>query len=264
MYGKIFTSIYDGTLYGHWQALVTFQQMIVLCDLDGVVDMTPHALAARTSIPLKVIEAGIGFLEQPDPYSRSEGCDGRRIERLDEHRPWGWRIVNHGHYRDLTDSETLRAQNRERQRRFRERKALNEKECNDSSRIITDGNAQSRHTDNRLQITDTKEKTLMSGKPDVPLLNGRELKAKAREVLDFLNTKTGRHYRPVAVNLDMIVARLKDGATVTQLRQVVAKKSREWKGDAKMDQYLRPATLFNRMKFEQYVGELGADDGTLS
>ena len=121
--------MFDGSLYGNWQAIVTLQQMIVLCDVDGVVDMTPQAIAARTSIPMEIIQAGIETLEQPDKYSRTPDADGRRIERLDTHRPWGWRIVNYKKYRHLVDSETIREQNRERQRRHRE------------SRYVTDGNA---------------------------------------------------------------------------------------------------------------------------
>lgn len=78
----------------------------------------------------------------------------------------------------------------------------------------------------------------------------------ARRVLAFLNEKAGRRYRENRVNLDFIKARLKDGATVTECRQVIVKKCREWKGDAKMELYLRPATLFNRTKFAQYQGEL--------
>lgn len=92
------------------------------------------------------------------------------------------------------------------------------------------------------------KKYLMSGKPDVH-------KA-AIGILEFLNAKTGRHYRPVKPNLDFITARLKEGATEEELRQVVAKKCREWAGDPAMTLYLRPATLFNRTKFAQYQGEL--------
>lgn len=84
--------------------------------------------------------------------------------------------------------------------------------------------------------------------------------SQAVEVLQFLNEKTGRAYRPVEANLKLITARLKSGATPSECYQVVAKKSREWKGNAEMDQYLRPATLFNATKFEQYVGELVATD----
>lgn len=94
-----------------------------------------------------------------------------------------------------------------------------------------------------------KEKT-MSGKPDVAI-----------EILEFLNEKTGRRYQPVNVNLKMIRARLKGGATADELRMVVAKKCREWAADEKMSMYLRPATLFNETKFAQYQGELGNPGG---
>jgi uncharacterized phage protein (TIGR02220 family) len=112
-----------------------------------------------------------------------------------------------------------------------------------------------------------QEKILMSGKPDVdplknvigfdkPTVSTTLLKSQATEVLNFLNEKTGRAYRPVETNLKLIMSRLKSGATVMNCRQVIAKKTREWKGDEKMSEYLRPATLFNSTKFEQYIGEL--------
>lgn len=78
----------------------------------------------------------------------------------------------------------------------------------------------------------------------------------AKELLSFLNQKTGRNYQPVKANLDIIKARLKEGYTPTDLRKVIAKKYREWSPDEKMSEYLRPATLFNRTKCAQYVGEL--------
>lgn len=85
------------------------------------------------------------------------------------------------------------------------------------------------------------------------------IREKAREVLAFLNTKAKRSYRPVEANLELIVARLKSGVEVQEFKSVIAKKCREWLGDAKMSLYLRPATLFNKTKFEQYLGELIQD-----
>lgn len=251
MYGKIFSTIYDGTLYGHWQALVTFQQMIVLCDADGTIDMTPQALAARTGIPLDVIAEGIKFLERPDPDSRSPDAEGCRIERLDSHRTWGWHLVNHTKYKFMADAETIRAQNRERQRIHRENKTQS---CNGASRLVTVGNAghaPSRHTDTDTNAVKSKA---MSGKPDVIALNGYT--AEAKDLLAFLNLKTGRAYQPVPANLKLIAARLKEGATVQEIKSVIAKKCREWSTDEKMAEYLRPATLFNATKFAQYRGEL--------
>lgn len=106
--------------------------------------------------------------------------------------------------------------------------------------------------------TDTETETLfMSGKPDPEQnLKNKTLKTEAITVLNFLNQKTGRNYRPVETNLKMIVARLKSGVSTQDCFCVIAKKSREWKKDEKMEIYLRPKTLFNATNFEQYVGEL--------
>jgi uncharacterized phage protein (TIGR02220 family) len=87
-------------------------------------------------------------------------------------------------------------------------------------------------------------------------LSGAARRDDALQVLQFLNEKTGRSYQPTTVNLSLIIARLNEGASVQDCKSVVAKKIREWVGDAKMAQYLRPATLFNREKFSQYWGEL--------
>jgi hypothetical protein len=114
VYGKVFDSIYDGTLYGHWEAIITMQQFIVLANQDGVVDMTVAAICARTSIPQKIIEKGIAFLEAPDPFTRTPGDDGRRIVLIDAHRPWGWRLVNHGKYTRLRNMAEKREADRVR------------------------------------------------------------------------------------------------------------------------------------------------------
>lgn len=104
----------------------------------------------------------------------------------------------------------------------------------------------------REEYTNTKT---LSGKPDVdpPKLNGSA--STAKEILSFLNAKTGRNYRPVAANLEPIVARIKEGFTPQDIKTVIARKCREWMADDKMAGYLRPATLFNRTKFAQYNGE---------
>jgi hypothetical protein len=111
MYGKVFASMYDGSLRtkSPWEALVTFQQMIVLANKHGELDMTADALSFRTGIPLEIIKTGIAALEQPDPDSRTPGEDGRRIVLLDpEGRNWGWRIVNYPIYRDMRNAEERR------------------------------------------------------------------------------------------------------------------------------------------------------------
>ena len=85
-----------------------------------------------------------------------------------------------------------------------------------------------------------------------------EYRKQAAEIIAFLNAKAERNFDGNGANADHIIARLKDGETMEDLRAVVAKKCREWRGDEKMSLYLRPATLFNRTKFASYKGELDA------
>lgn len=121
MYGKLFVSMFDGTLgtRGPWQALVTFQQLVILADRQGIVDMTADAISRRTTIPLAIIQQGISELEKPDPESRSPAEEGARIVLLDENRPWGWQIVNYAHYRELRTADDRREYMRQYQRKRR-------------------------------------------------------------------------------------------------------------------------------------------------
>jgi uncharacterized phage protein (TIGR02220 family) len=111
-------------------------------------------------------------------------------------------------------------------------------------------------------LTTTKEvkkeikKEETSCEADAPR-NGHE----ARDVLAWLNLKAGKNFEPSKTNLDFIRCRLKEGITAWQLRAVIAQKVRKWGTDEKMKEYLRPATLFNRAKCHQYVGELPKEDG---
>lgn len=110
MFGKVFASMYDGTLAtrGPWQALVTFQQFIVLADRTGIVDMTAEAISRRTTIPLDIINIGIAALEQEDSASRSPDLNGQRIARLSDQRSWGWQVVNYEKYRKIRSEDDRR------------------------------------------------------------------------------------------------------------------------------------------------------------
>jgi hypothetical protein len=115
MYAKVFSQMYDGSLctHGPWEALVTFQQLLVLADQEGTVDMTAEAIARRTTIPLNIIKLGIEELLKPDSKSRTPVEEGRRIIPLSGDRDWGWLVVNYKHYRQLKREEDRREYHRE-------------------------------------------------------------------------------------------------------------------------------------------------------
>ncbi len=81
-------------------------------------------------------------------------------------------------------------------------------------------------------------------------------------VLEYLNEKAGRNYKPVEANSKFIIARIGDGATVDEMKLVVDAKVKEWGNDQKWSKYLRPATLFNAEKYAQYAGELNSHNKT--
>ena len=115
MYAKIFSQIYDGTLCtnGPWEALVTFQQLLILADEEGGVDMTIPAIARRTTIPREILERGIEALMLPDPESRTPTEEVRRIIPLSNGRSWGWRVVNYEKYRQIKREQDRRDYHRD-------------------------------------------------------------------------------------------------------------------------------------------------------
>lgn len=86
--------------------------------------------------------------------------------------------------------------------------------------------------------------------------NIKTLNQEAREILAFLNKKTGRRYRPIDVNIVKIRSRLVSGVSVEDIKAVIAKKVRDWRDDEYYSKYMRPKTLFDKENFENYLGEL--------
>lgn len=120
-FSKVFSTIWGGSLYGHFEASAVFLVFLSLADRDGCVDMTPEAIAGTTGWPLEFILKGIKELAAPDRKSRTPGHEGRRILLMDDHRPWGWLITNYALYRDKMRSAERTAYLAEKQRAYRAR-----------------------------------------------------------------------------------------------------------------------------------------------
>ena len=138
---------------------------------------------------------------------------------------------------DLTGSETGSAQ---RVRKFRERQ--NEQLPLQSNTEVTISN------DSKSKSKSKSNKDILSGsdEPDhVPY----------KEIVDYLNEKTGKNFK---VGTDatrrVIKARFAEKNTLEDFKKVIDVKSAEWRGDAKMQRYLQPSTLFGT-KFEGYLNQ---------
>lgn len=214
MYAKIFQKIFDSSIAEDWQLRVVFQDMLILSNRDGIVDMTHESIARRTNVPLGLVRECIKRLESPDPKSHTPEDEGRRLERLEPHRDWGWRIINFDRYRAIKNSEELRQQTKERVRRWREKQ---------------------------------KKGNGAKGKGEV------KCPEEVRQLIAYLNRKTGAEYRECKATVAMITARLGEkGVTFGGVRMMIDRQVILWKGDPTMEKYLRPTTLFNATKFNEY------------
>lgn len=99
-YAPLFDSIATGTLYGRWPDIGVWPLVLALADRYGHLDVTPHYLAGVTGLPVDDVIACMKRFCAPDPYSRTKAENGSRLVLLEEHRDWGWRVVNHTHYRE--------------------------------------------------------------------------------------------------------------------------------------------------------------------
>ena len=73
------------------------------------------------------------------------------------------------------------------------------------------------------------------------------------EIVQYLNQKTNKNFKHTSkVTQRHIRARLAEGFTVSDFKQVIDKKCSDWLRDQKMKEYLRPETLFGT-KFESYL-----------
>jgi hypothetical protein len=122
MYSKVFQQIFDSSISDDHVVRHVFMDLLVLADRHGVVDMTIPAIARRTNVPIELVSHAISKLTDIDPTSRTETEDGRRMIRLDDHRDWGWTIVNFAHYNAMRNEEARREYFREYKQKQREAK----------------------------------------------------------------------------------------------------------------------------------------------
>lgn len=231
---------------------VVWITMLALADAEGFVEASVPGLAHAARVSVAECEEALRCFTSPDPYSKNPANDGRRVAKADR----GWLLLNYREHRNTEhrDPDRRREQNREAKRRQRAIDAAQQgqdvsqrqpasasvsQECQQktavSQRVSQEAEAEAE--------AEADKENLLSGKPDVT--------EQAKAVIDYLNAKAGRDFRHVPANLKFVVARLKSGATVEELKRVVDNRVSAWAG-TEQAQYLRPETLFNPTKFESY------------
>lgn len=122
-YTPLFSTLTTGTLCGRWPDIGLWPIVLSLTNWQGVVDVTPEYISSVTGLPITEVEACMARFCQPDGRSRSGAQQGARLELIDAHRDWGWRVVNIQLYRDRASGadQVEDGRNAEKVRKYKER-----------------------------------------------------------------------------------------------------------------------------------------------
>lgn len=141
--------------------------------------------------------------------------------------------------------------------------ALDEKAVRRDKRPTEDPtlrNNNSKNYQNKEVTTERNKDNSQAGQsPATPSPVNEKEKIPYKEIIDYLNKKTGSHYKDVAGNQKMIRARWNEGYRLDDFKKVIDNKTDAWLGvvakdGREMSQFLRPSTLFGN-KFDQYLNE---------
>lgn len=244
MYAKVFQQIYDSSIADDWEVRVVFIDLLILADRDGFIDMTQEAIAARTRMPLEMVNNAINLLTEPDKKSRTPDQDGRRLIPIDPRRGWGWKIVNYERYRNIRDENDRKSYMRNYMREYRKKEL--------------DAPVNSVNNVNKMLATPVSVSVVNCTKEGECEREENCYHPDARSALWYLNELAGKHFREVDSHLKIISARLKESeVTLDGVKQMISTQCARWKKDPAMNQYLRPATLFGKENFDNYYGNRG-------
>ena len=115
----------------------------------------------------------------------------------------------------------------------------------------TDGCVQNEQTNTRDYQESTTENTDVSEEKPSKVVWTDE----TRHIIDYLNKRSGKKYSAKTKKTAQLIHKLLDnGFTVEDFERVIDIKCKQWLNNEKMNQYLRPRTLFSE-KFEDYLNE---------
>jgi hypothetical protein len=121
-YTKLFNSIVTSTIWTEDdQTRIVWITMLALADKHGEVQGSVPGLARIAGVPVEATRRALEKFQQPDPDSRTQDDQGRRIETIDG----GWALINHAKYRAMASKEDEKTANATRQKRFQDKRKRN-------------------------------------------------------------------------------------------------------------------------------------------
>ncbi|UTT55181.1 phage replisome organizer N-terminal domain-containing protein [Staphylococcus equorum] len=146
------------------------------------------------------------------------------------------KISNWEKHQNIEGLDKIREQNRLRKQKQRERQKL----LPNNHVKSRDGHATELELEEELEREEDKELT-----PSFPYKN----------IIEHLNNEADKKYKHTTGKTQTLIkARFNEGFSEDDFINVIDNMVKEWKGDNKMDRYLRPETLFGT-KFESYLNQ---------
>ena len=118
MFGKLFAQMYTGSMYGAGcNVFAVWGYAIANSDEKGFVELNPKMLSDILGATPAEIEEALTYLCEPDPESRTDCEQGKRLVRDGRYI---YRLVNHQKY--------LKIRNREERREYQRQWAKEKRE----------------------------------------------------------------------------------------------------------------------------------------
>lgn len=153
-------------------------------------------------------------------------------------------IKNWEEYQAIDSLEKVREQGRLRQQRYRDKQKRLSNSNVTRNAEVTPSNGTEEELDKEYILSGKTDQT--SSKKDTHVYS---------DIIDYLNERVGTSYRHTTKSTRArINARLQEGFTLQDFKQVIDNKASEWLSDGNMRKYLRPETLFGN-KFESYLNQ---------
>ena len=135
-YTKLFGSIITSTI---WQEdsetkVVWITLLALVEDCTGFVSATIPGLANIAGVPIDKTRSAMAKFQEPDPDSRSQEYEGKRIAKADG----GWIILNYAEYRKVRDPE----KRKEYMRKYMQEYRAADNSVNDSVNNVNSGKPQ--------------------------------------------------------------------------------------------------------------------------
>ena len=127
-YTKLFHRILSSSIWDEDdKTRLVWITMLALTDESGCVVCTVSKLARDARVELDACQAALDKFLASDSASLTSQNEGRRIEKIEG----GWRLLNHGKYKEMMSKELRRQYFREKRREYRQR----ERELNKGKNI---------------------------------------------------------------------------------------------------------------------------------